>query len=167
MDKEAARRLKSLVKDELSAAETYLQALERLEGEPEAEDLRRLQAEHEDAAALLRDRASDLGVEPPSSSGAWGAWARAVAGAARLMGNASALRALRDGEERGIRDYESALREEGLPPELRALIGDALLPQARRRLPLLDILAAGGPPRGSSYNADQGYGGAGRGRDVA
>lgn len=148
MEKDAARRLTTLVKDELSAMETYLEALEVLSGAPEEEDLRRLEAEHEEAASLLRERSSELGLEPPSSSGARGAWARAVAGAARLMGDASALRALREGEERGIRDYESALREEGLPPELRALIGDELLPRARRRLPLLEALAAGGAGRG-------------------
>lgn len=165
MDESARRIVRTLVQDELSAVETYLQALEKVEDEPEAGELRRLEADHEDAVMLLRDSAAELGERPPDSTGAWGAWKRAVEGTARLLGNRPAIRALREGEETTVRDYEGALREEALPNPLRELIAARLLPRARGRLPVLDSLLAGRwGGGGTSYHSDQGYGPAGAGR---
>ena len=163
MDDSTRRIVRTLVQDELSAVETYLQALEKVEDEPEAYELRRLEVDHEESLGLLRDTAAELGEAPPDSSGAWGAWKRAVEGTARLLGNRPAIRALRDGEEATLRDYEGALREESLPEPLRDLIADRLLPRARGRVPVLDGLLHG-RGAGASYHADQGYGPAGAGR---
>lgn len=162
MDDAARKIVRTLFQDELSAVETYRQALE-VAGSAQAASLRRLQTQHSEAASLLRSGDFMDGEAPPRSSGAWGAWKRAVEGTASLLGQRAAIRALRDAEEAALEDYEVALREEALPSALRQLIASRLLPLARGRLPALDVMLDGRGGAGS-YHSDQGYGPAGAGR---
>ena len=162
----AGDALNALIRDELAAAETYRQAGERVHG-PAIAELQRLEAEHRQAAAALQATAAERGQAPATSSGAWGVWSRLVERAASLVGEETALRALIEGEFHGVEDYEQALRDRELPAEVRALIQTDLLPQTREHIPALQSYVMGRHPRGSSYNADQGYGPSGSGRGVA
>jgi uncharacterized protein (TIGR02284 family) len=132
--------LNSLLRGELSAVETYQQALEKVDSEPGAMDLRRIEAEHREAVNLLRQHILDRRGQPDSSSGAWGAWAKTVTGTAKVFGNAAALKALQEGEEHGIKSYENALKDDHLDAECRMLIESTLLPQTRAHVPILDRL---------------------------
>jgi len=158
-----------LIKDELTAVETYQSAAEKFRGLTAAE-LKRLEDDHEKAAALLQQKLAEKGIEPATSSGFWGGWARLKENAAKLLGDKAAIEALKASEEASIVDYERALEDDDTPPDIRALIRTELLPQARARIPVLDNFLSGDPgrpPTGASYNADQGYGSAGSGRGVA
>ena len=134
--------LGSLMRGELAAVETYRQALKKVEDDsPQAADeLKRIEQEHEEACSLLRDRMTSLGVEPPKSSGLWGAFSKAVEGGAKVLGNTAAIKALKEGEEHGVHDYEDALRDESLDGEIRQLITARLLPTTRAHVPVLDRL---------------------------
>ena len=132
--------LNSLLRGELSATETYQQALAKYGQEPGADALREIHREHREAANTLRQHVHQHGGTPDQDSGAWGAFAKAVAGTAKLFGNAAVVRALKEGEEHGIQSYESALKDTGLPPECRQLIRDTLLPQTRAHIPTLERL---------------------------
>jgi len=63
-----------------------------------------------------------------------------VEGAAKLFGNKAAIKALKEGEEHGIKEYEKALEDDELPPECKALIRTRLLPQTQAHIPVLDRL---------------------------
>src|SRR5262249_42745798 len=102
--------LNSLLRGGLSAAETYQPALAKVGQAPGADELRRIHKEHVEAANTLRKHVHGEGGKPDQGSGAWGAFAKAVEGTAKLFGNTAALKALKTGEEKGIRDYESALK---------------------------------------------------------
>jgi len=130
--------LDSLVRGELSAVETYKQALAKVGREPMAEELRRIEREHEEAVDLLLQSLRRKGVEAPKSSGLWGAWSKAVEGTAKIFGGKAAIKALKEGEEHGLHDYEDALEDEVLDPEVKALIRSKLLPQTRAHIPALD-----------------------------
>jgi uncharacterized protein (TIGR02284 family) len=130
--------LNSLLRGELSAVETYQQALARVSNEPGAFELRHIEKEHRESAALLRQHIVQRGGKPAEDSGAWGTWARAVEGTAKLFGNAAALRALREGEEHGVNSYEAALKDENVDAECRQLISGTLLPRTRAHIPILD-----------------------------
>lgn len=135
--------LSSLLRGELAAVETYQQALDKLDDSKGAAELRRIHAEHRDAASILRSHISQHGGQPVQSSGAWGAFAQAVEGTAQLLGNDAALQALKQGEEQGIRDYEGALQDDDLPADCKLLIQSKLLPPTREHVPLLDGLMKG------------------------
>lgn len=131
--------LNGLRRGELAAVETYQQALTKFGQEPMGIDLRAVQADHQHAAEALGAHIAQRGGSPAASAGVWGMWAKAVEGAAKLFGAAAAFRALKEGEEQGIDDYQKALDDEHLDPECRDLIR-ALLPQTRAHVALLDRL---------------------------
>ncbi|MEO5714055.1 MAG: DUF2383 domain-containing protein, partial [Luteolibacter sp.] len=81
----------SLLRGELSAVETYGQALETQAEAPVADELRRIRAEHAKSAARLSANVRQMGGTPGKDSGAWGIFAVAIQGAADLFGATSAL----------------------------------------------------------------------------
>lgn len=134
--------LNELLRGEIAAVETYQQALDKIGSDPGAEELRLIHDEHRTAANTLRLQIHDHNGAPDHGSGAWGAWAKAVTGVAKLFGNTAALKALKEGEEHGIKSYEKALEDKDLPDDCKELIR-TLLPQTRAHLPILDRLLAG------------------------
>jgi bacterioferritin (cytochrome b1) len=123
--KDVVDNLNGLLRSELSAVETYRQALDK-NRDTYREDARYLQLtkmmhDHEQAASQLRDLVQRMGGTAANDSGAWGAWSRTVMGAAKLFGDKPALKALKEGEESGIKDYRAAMRD-GTPPELQQVL---------------------------------------------
>lgn len=142
MEKGTLQALDSLVKEEMSAVETYRQALEKVADQPGADELARIEAEHEEAVTELRGKISQEGQAPSDSSGTWGVWAKAVEGGAKVFGNKAAIKALKEGEEHGVKRYQEVLEEPGLDPEVRELISAKLLPRTRSHIPVLDRFLA-------------------------
>ncbi len=140
INKQTIVALNNLLRGELSAVETYQQALSKVGEDKGAAELRRLLLAHQEAAEVLRSHVEHHGGTPETGSGAWGAFAKAVEGAAKLLGSSAALRALKAGEEHGIHDYEKALPE--LPAGCQSVIQTKLLPQARAHVPVLEGLLA-------------------------
>jgi uncharacterized protein (TIGR02284 family) len=136
----AVEQLNSLLRGEISAAQTYDQAIRKLADQhgSEAAELRRIAQEHGEHAQDLRARVRALGGDPDDSAGAWGGLVQGIEGASRLFGDASALKTLKAGEEHGLRDYRDALSE--LDPESRRLVQDVLLPAQLLHVQALDAM---------------------------
>ena len=139
---EAVRQLNSLLRGEISAAETYRMAIDKVADHHNANAglLREIQEEHGRAAQGIRDRIRELGGEPSDSSGAWGAWAKTVQGTMNLFGDAAALKSLKEGEEHGLKDYQEAIDD--VDPSTAQLIQNQLIPAQQRHINLLDQLIA-------------------------
>ena len=139
---QTVRQLNSLLRGEISAAETYRMAIDKVVGSDETGAnvglLREIQEEHGRAAQEIRDRIQELGGEASDSSGAWGAWAKTVQGTMNLFGDASSLKALKEGEEHGLKDYQEAIDD--VDPSSRQLINNQLIPSQQRHINLLDQL---------------------------
>ena len=134
--------LNSLLRGELSAIETYEQALAKDSDSLSPGELRRIHDEHRQAATILQEHVQQHGGQPERSSGAWGSFATAVEGIAKLFGNTAALKALKEGEEHGIKEYREALTQKELPNDCAVLIESKLLPKAIAHVPALDRLMA-------------------------
>ena len=135
-------QLNSLLRGEISAVETYEQAIEKV-GDEHASDataLRGIAQEHGEAAQSLRDEITRLGGEADDSSGAWGVWAKTIEGTAKLFGDASALKALKEGEEHGLKDYREALDD--LDETSRSLVSTLLIPNQMRHIGVIDGMIA-------------------------
>ena len=132
--------LNELLRGELAATETYQQAMAKVGSGPGAAELRQLHDEHREAANTLRQHVHSLGGKPDQGSGAWGNFAKAVEGVAKLLGNTAAFKALKEGEEHGLKSYEKALADDSLPEECKNLIRTELLPHTRAHIPVLDRL---------------------------
>jgi uncharacterized protein (TIGR02284 family) len=130
--------LNTLLRGEIAATETYQQAMEKVGNDPGAAELRQIHIEHREAANTLRQHVHQHGGKPDQDSGTWGAFAKAVEGAAKVFGNTAALKALKEGEEHGVNSYENALEDDDLPADCRDLISRTLLPQTRQHIAVLD-----------------------------
>ncbi|MGH7458347.1 MAG: DUF2383 domain-containing protein [Longimicrobiaceae bacterium] len=132
--------IQELLRGEISAVETYRQALEKVDDQLEAADLRRLESEHQEAVNRLSEAVSRLGATPETDSGGWGAFARAVEGTSKVFGNRAALEALKKGEEHGLSDYREALDDRATDPEVNRLIRGTLIPRQEEHIVTLDRL---------------------------
>jgi hypothetical protein len=129
-----------LLKGEISAAETYKQALEKFSGESETAQLRKLLVDHQDSIAILNANVVKMGAEPVKSSGAWGGFAQAVQGVSNVLGESAALKSLKQGEEKGKKDYQRALENNDLMPECKEIVRNTLLPRQEAHISTLSHL---------------------------
>ena len=129
--------MNDLLQGEIAAAETYVQAVQKFRGRPAQSALERLRDDHVDAANQLRRHVKAEAGKPATSSGAWGAFARAVEGTAKALGKGAALKALEEGEEYGDRLYAKSLEDKDLDPNVRRLLSDVLIPRQQRHVATL------------------------------
>lgn len=139
--KEEVKNLSALVKGELAAVETYKQALDKISAQESAgPDLRAIESDHEEALTVLQERMTEINAAAPVDSGLWGEWANAVEGAAAAFGAKAAIKALKEGEEHGVKSYEKALRDQTLDDEIRQIIRSRILPKTKDHIAVLDRL---------------------------
>jgi hypothetical protein len=120
-------QLKSFCRGEMSAVETYRQAIGATWEGWVLQKLQANMASHQARVEMLRRRIEELGGDPPESSGPWGTFAKAVEGTAAALGQKPALAALEEGEDHGLNDYRTDLSN--LDAESHRLVRDVILPQ--------------------------------------
>jgi uncharacterized protein (TIGR02284 family) len=117
--------LNSLLRGEISAVETYNQAIKHLQKEP-ITDLVANRNCHSKRVELLKDAIAQHGGTPDATSGVWGGFARLVEKGAALISAKSVIAALEEGEDRGLAQY----RKPGdLDPSSIQLVETVLLPR--------------------------------------
>jgi len=125
------KHLNSFLRGEISAVETYNQAIKKLGSEPSiSSKLEGARNSHQQRVEVLREEISRLGGEPAEGSGVWGAFARLTEGGAQVLGKQAAIAALEEGEDHGRDDYKRDI--EDLSPEGRRLVQSKLLPEQLR-----------------------------------
>lgn len=138
---ESVDLLNSLLRGEISAVETYDQAIEKY-GDPLVPELRENRNCHHDRIAVLSARVRALGGEPSTSSGAWGVVANLTEGTAKLFGKQAAINALESGEDRGLEDYRNAIDKID-PGSASILLNDLLPAQERTHRRMSNLKKAG------------------------
>jgi hypothetical protein len=104
--------LNSLLRGEISAVETYDQALQQLDDDASiASQLSQCRLSHEQRVVLLRREVARRGGQPVSGSGPWGTFAKLVEGGAKAFGKKAAIAALEEGEDHGLRQYRDDLQK--------------------------------------------------------
>lgn len=126
----AVDSLNKLLRGELSAVETYAQALERLQGSAAINQLAESMRSHQERAETLRQQIVQLGGQPSEGSGPWGAFAKLIEGGAKLFGEKAAVAALEEGEDHGIRLYRDELKD--MTPVVRSFVEQRLWPEQQR-----------------------------------
>lgn len=125
------KQLNSFLRGEISAVETYNQAIKKLSAEPQlSSKLEGARNSHQQRVELLRSEITRLGGEPAEGSGVWGSFAKLTEGGAQMMGQKSAIAALEQGEDHGRDDYRREL--DGLSPETRRMVETRILPEQMR-----------------------------------
>jgi hypothetical protein len=102
--------LNSILRGELSAVQTYDQALEKLNDDAGvAEQLRECRTSHQERVSLLQSEITRRGGEPAHGSGPWGTFAKLVEGGAKAFGKKAAISVLEEGEDHGLKQYRDDL----------------------------------------------------------
>jgi rubrerythrin len=122
--------LNGFLRGELSAVETYRQAMEKITDGSLRSVLEQNGRSHEERSAKLRNRIAQLAGKPSEGSGAWGGFARLVEGGAKAFGVKAALSALEEGEDHGLRMYKDDLDK--LDTSTRSFVEGELLPAQQR-----------------------------------
>jgi hypothetical protein len=123
-------QLNSFLRGEMSAVETYDQAITKLQATSFAPRLQECKRSHEQRVQLLKDQIRKLGGTPADASGPWGAFAKLIEGGAKTIGEKGAIAALEEGEDHGLRDYKSYIMK--LDPDVRSFVEQRILPEQRR-----------------------------------
>jgi Domain of unknown function (DUF2383) len=122
--------LNSFLRGELSAVETYRQAIEKLSDKPEASTLNDCMLSHERRARLLTAEIRRRGGEPAEGSGPWGAFAKLVEGGAKVFGEKAAIAVLEEGEDHGRNDYQRDADD--LEPDAKSFVKTEIFPEQLR-----------------------------------
>ena len=122
--------LNSFLRGEISAVETYRQALEKVERPQVRSQLQDCMSSHAQRVTLLSEQIRTLGGTPSTSSGVWGAFAKAVEGGAKTFGEKAAIAALEEGEDHGRNDYRRDLDK--LDVATRQVVQTRVVPEQQR-----------------------------------
>ncbi|HEX5749639.1 MAG TPA: DUF2383 domain-containing protein [Archangium sp.] len=122
--------LNSFLRGEISAVETYRQAIGHVSDERLRSQLEDCMHDHEHRVEALRERVEKLGGKPVEGSGIWGTFAKLVQGGADLLGEKSAIQALEEGEDHGLADYQRDMDK--THGEARRFVRMELLPSQKR-----------------------------------
>jgi demethoxyubiquinone hydroxylase (CLK1/Coq7/Cat5 family) len=136
--KDAVDHLNSFLRGELSAVETYRQALRKLDGFAHRATLEQCARSHEQRARLLSEEVKRLGGDPAKSSGTWGTFAQLVEGGASVFGDKAAVAALEEGEDHGKADYRRDLKD--LDEPTRLFVESRVLPEQIRTHDAMSVL---------------------------
>lgn len=118
--------LNSFLRGELSAVETYKQALTKIKDGNVRLALEDNLRSHEGRVELLKNRILAHGGQAVESSGVWGAFARLMEGGAKVFGEEAAINVLESGEDHGRDDYRREL--DNLDADTRAWVTAQLIP---------------------------------------
>ncbi len=133
-------KIKELIKGERAAVETYGQVFEKYGTDSQIDKLRYFAKDHREALMKLSDVAKSNGVEVPDSSGAWGSWSKLVTGTAKVLGEKAALKALKEGEEHGLKEYEELMESSETPEALKSMVRSTFIPTQRKHISDIDTL---------------------------
>jgi hypothetical protein len=130
--------LNSLLRGEVAAGNAYDMVIAKFDGRPEAIELQRIRDEHAEAAAVVRERVRHFGGDPAEGSGIWGKLTTAITVTAKILGPATALGTLKQGEEYGIGQFENVLTDPSVDSDDKDLIRYRLLPRCLSHVADLD-----------------------------
>jgi len=108
-DRKDVERLKRLLKDEMSAVETYDKAISSVKPDAIKAELSELKTAHESRVQKLQAKITELGGELPVNSGLWGKFAKLVEAGAAALGDKAIVATLEECEVKSLADYKSDL----------------------------------------------------------
>lgn len=133
-------QMDDLIRGEMAAVKSYNQILKDLKDTNEKTKLEKIKSDHEVAVSKLKTFATKEVLEDTKTAGAWGTFAKAWTGGAKLTGNDVALKALAEGEKHGMSEYNEALKDDTIKPELKQMIRTQFIPKQEEHLKTINSL---------------------------
>ncbi len=125
----ATSDLTKLLCAEMSAVETYNQAIESFHHEDDIQQLEIARDCHVKRVDTLAGTLYALGGSPTESSGIWGKTSRALDAGGEVVTDKMAVALLEEGEERGIQQYRELVETTKADPAIQTLATQLLTQQ--------------------------------------
>ncbi len=132
--------LDEILRGEISAVEAYRQVEEKVEGDSEAYRLREFRNDHAEAVRYWTEQSNSEQRDPEESSRVWGTVVEAFVGISKLIGEETALRALKKGEEHGLSNYKAMLESKGLTNAQKMEIRRTFIPRQEAHIESINAL---------------------------
>ena len=132
--------IEEVIRGEISAAEAYEQVMESLKTDPEAQRLQSFHEDHLDAVDYWKEQSMKDNILDDDSSGIWGTAVKGFVGLSKLFGSTSALAALREGEEYGLKLYKDLVKSENLSEEQKEQISTHFIPLQEKHIDSLNAI---------------------------
>lgn len=132
--------INEILRGEISAQEAYTQVFDAIKEDPEVTRLEQLRADHDQAVQYWKNQAHTEMSYPKHSSGVWGAAVEAFVGASKLLGQKTALGALKKGEEHGLDDYKKMLDREDFTAVQKDAIRNHFIPCQQKHITDLNAM---------------------------
>jgi demethoxyubiquinone hydroxylase (CLK1/Coq7/Cat5 family) len=133
VNEKTIEKMNEFLRGEVSAVETYDLALGKTKHTELVASLQQLRDEHAHRIALIRQQIRAWNGEPSEGSGVWGTFAKAVQAGADLLGDATAIAALEEGEDHGLRMYRDALADTDIDDAAcKSFVSTVLLPAEQK-----------------------------------
>lgn len=123
-----------ILRGETSAIEAYEQIMEKITDDPEVHRLEQFKQDHVNAVQYWKREARISGNIPAQDSSIWGTVVEAIVGTSKLIGEETALRALRKGEEHGLSNYEKMLSSDQLSRSQKEEIRKTFIPRQKQHM---------------------------------
>lgn len=135
------KQVDELIRGELSAVRSIDAILGKINDQKEKGELYSIRQDHFVAVDKLsrfarEDVKKDLEVK--EQAGPWGTFASAFTGGASFFGDKSALKALKTGEEYGLKEYQKVVNSSDVDQELKKVIQSDLLPTQEKHLQIIN-----------------------------
>ena len=134
---------KRLLGIELSAFETYTQAIDDFHDDPERAMLLANRSRHAANIDCLMDHLAALGAEMDSTTRANASFSKAVEGVSITFGESAALMALEAGEAAALKTCRQAMQESEVPSTLKEDLRGRLIPRLEKNVADLETLRLG------------------------
>ncbi len=129
-----------LIGVELSAAETYTEALDYFHCDPEQSLLLAIRAGHDENVDCLGDHLLALGKDVNADVEARSFFSKAIEGVSSTFGETATLLALEAGETGALKECRAALAEPRVPDSLKEDLRLRLIPRLQRHVEELEKL---------------------------
>lgn len=134
------KHVDELIRGELSAVQSIDAILGKITDQKEKTELYAIRQDHFVAVdKLSRFAGKDFKEHKlDQTAGPWGTFASAFTGGASFFGDKAALKALKVGEEYGVKEYKTAIDDAAADSNLKQIIQADLLPQLERHIRTID-----------------------------
>ncbi len=123
-----------ILRGEISAIEAYEQVMKKVDSDPEVYRLKEFKSDHEKAVDYWKQQARFLGKIPENTSSVWGTVVETFVGTSKLIGEKSALNALKKGEEHGLSNYEKMLKSDKLTSFQKNEVRNTFIPRQKKHI---------------------------------
>lgn len=132
--------INKILRGEISAVEAYEQVCEKIKEAPETYRLKKFGQDHQMAVDFWKKQARIAGKIPDTSSSIWGATVEAFVGLSKIVGEDTALIALKKGEQHGLHNYEDMLSSDKLTNSQKIEIRNVFIPQQKKHIESINAL---------------------------